>query len=42
MIAYIDVYRAMAFMAFAILPLLLVLRRPQRPASKADVVHLPE
>ena len=42
MIAYIDVYRAMAFMAFAMLPLLLVLRRPQRPASKADVVHLPE
>ena len=40
MIAYIDVYRAMAFMAFAMLPLLLVLRRPQRPASKADVVHL--
>ena len=42
MIAYIDVYRAMAIMAFAMLPLLLVLRRPRRPGPEDVPVHLPE
>jgi MFS transporter, DHA2 family, multidrug resistance protein len=39
MIAYIDVFRAMAFMAFAMLPLLLIVRRPRRAMA---AVHLPD
>jgi DHA2 family multidrug resistance protein len=38
MIAYIDVFRAMAFMAFAMLLLLPILRRPKR----GPPVHMPE
>ena len=38
MIAYLDVFRAMAFMAFAMLLLLPLLRRPK----PAPPVHLPE